>query len=288
MRLFLLACLTMTAFAANSLLNRAAIAGGTIDVASFATIRLIAGAVTLAVLCAVLRGGLHLGGPARKTGVLALLVYLYGFSAAYDALDAGIGALILFAMVQVTMFGFAVSRQEHIPPHRWVGTGLALAGLFGLLWPGEAATISLPHAAAMALAGVAWGVYSLAGKRSADALQATAANFVLAVPVGLGVLAGWAAIDPAVPSIGSLTGVGLAILAGAITSGLGYALWYTVLPSLSSTSAAVAQLSVPVIALIAGAMLLGETVSLRAAMSAATVLLGVALSLVPARAGRSG
>ena len=281
MRLFLLCSITMMAFAANSLLNRAALADGAIDATLFATIRLASGAGMLALLCWGLRGGLTLGGPARLTGVLALLVYMYGFSLAYNALDAGIGALILFAMVQVTMFGFAVLKGETVQTRRWVGAGLALIGLAALLWPDDTTPISLGHAMSMALAGVAWGAYSLAGKRAEDALQATAANFVLAVPFGLVFYLLWPASTSSADA--TYTGIALAVTAGAITSGMGYAMWYSVLPRLSASAAAVAQLSVPVLALLSGAVLLSEMVSLRAAISATVVLAGVALSLAPTR-----
>jgi len=285
MRLFLLCLATLMAFAANSLLNRAALAGGGIDAMQFATIRLIAGGVMLALLCGALRGGLTLRGPARVVGVLSLLVYMYGFSIAYNALDAGIGALILFALVQVTMFGFAVSSGETVQARRWVGAALALIGLAALLWPDGTARISLPHAASMALAGIAWGAYSLAGKRADDALQATAANFVLAVPLGLVFFLLWPAAGAPVEA--TAQGIALAITAGALTSGVGYAMWYSVLPKLSASAAAVAQLSVPVIALIAGALLLGEAVSLRAAVAAVIVLAGIALSLAPTRRAKN-
>ncbi|MEM6481714.1 MAG: DMT family transporter [Pseudomonadota bacterium] len=281
MRLFLLCLITMMAFAANSLLNRAALAGGGIDEALFATIRLASGGAMLAILCWGLRGNLTLRGPARTVGVLALLVYMYGFSLAYNSLDAGIGALMLFALVQVTMFGFAVLSGEGVPARRWIGAVMALAGLTALLWPNTATQISLPHAASMGLAGIAWGAYSLAGKRAGDALQATAANFVLATPFGLVLWMVWPAPVPAIDA--TISGIALALTAGAITSGLGYAMWYSVLPKLSASAASVAQLSVPVLALLSGAMLLGETISLRAAISTAIVLCGIALSLAPAR-----
>lgn len=281
MRLFLLCLMTMMAFASNSLLNRAALADGSIDATLFATVRLASGGVMLAALCWGLRGGLTLLGPARVTGVLALLVYMYGFSLAYNALDAGIGALILFAMVQVTMFGFAVLSGEPLSARRWIGAALAMAGLAALLWPGETMKVSLLHAASMAVAGIAWGAYSLAGKRADDALQATAANFVIAAPFGLIALL----LLPAqtTPIETSIEGLVLAIVAGAITSGVGYAMWYSVLPKLSASAAAVAQLSVPVLAMLSGAALLNEAISLRAAVSAATVLAGIALSLSPTR-----
>ncbi|HAW46319.1 MAG TPA: EamA family transporter, partial [Roseovarius sp.] len=230
MRLFLLTSLTMIAFAANSVLNRMALAGGSIDAASFGTIRLIAGAVMLGGLGIALRGGLRLGGAGRAIGVLALLVYIYGFSAAYTALDAGLGALILFGVVQITMFAGGLVAGEATPTRRWIGAALAFAGLIWLLWPGAGPQVSVLHGLSMAAAGVGWGLYSLAGRREPDALQATAANFILAAPLGL-------VVGFALPAGGSGThagteGIALAILSGAVTSGLGYALWYRVLPGL--------------------------------------------------------
>lgn len=277
MRLFLLTALTMVAFAANSILNRTALAGGHIDAVPFGAIRLVAGALMLAGLCVVLRGGLRLGGPARASGVLSLLVYMYGFSLAYTALDAGLGALILFGMVQITMFAAALLGHEPLPTRRWIGAGLAMSGLAWLMWPGAGTPVSPLHGALMALAGIGWGIYSLAGRKSKDALQATAANFVLAAPFG--VLA-WLAVPP-VADAAPLTmhGVALAIATGAVTSGLGYALWYTVLPALAASVAAVAQLTVPIIALLGGVLLLNESLTLPIVLSCALVLGGVALSI---------
>ena len=280
MRLFLLSSLTMLAFAANSVLNRMALAGGHIEAIPFGTIRLVAGAAMLAVLCFALRGGLRLGGPGRTVGVTALVTYIYGFSLAYDALDAGLGALILFGMVQLTMFTSAVLHRESVPPLRWAGALLALLGLGWLMWPGQVVQVSAGHAALMALAGVAWGVYSLAGRHADDALAATAANFVVAAPVGILALA----LLPASGSGGmSGTGLMLAVLSGAVTSGLGYALWYGVLPRLPASVAAVMQLTVPIIALLGGVLLLNEVITLRIALASALVLGGVALSVLPRR-----
>lgn len=279
MRLFLLTALTMVAFAANSILNRMALASGHIGVAEFGTIRLVAGAVMLAVLCAGLRGGLRFGGPARVTGVLSLLAYIYGFSLAYGALDAGLGALILFGVVQITMVAGGLVAHEPMPFRRWLGAGLALAGLGWMLWPGAVAQVSALHGAFMAAAGLGWGIYSLAGRKSGDALQATTANFVIAAPLGLGI--GLALpLDP-VPM--DMSGITLAVLSGAVTSGLGYALWYSVLPKLAASVAAVAQLTVPVIALAGGMLVLGETLTLQTLLASALVLGGVAVSVLPRR-----
>jgi len=278
MRLFMLTALTMTAFAANSVLNRMALAGGTIDAASFGSVRLIAGAVMLAALCIGLRGGLWFGGAGRVTGVIALLVYIYGFSAAYTALDAGLGALILFGVVQITMFAGGLIAGEPTPPRRWIGAALAFAGLAWLLWPGAGPQVSVLHGLSMAAAGAGWGVYSLTGRREADALQATAANFVLAAP--LGVLVGLALPAGAAGTHAGPEGLALAILAGAVTSGLGYALWYQVLPGLASAVAAVAQLTVPLLAVAGGMIFLGEALGVQTVLAGALVLGGVAVSVL--------
>lgn len=278
MRVFVLTALTMVAFAANSLLNRAALTGGGIDPVSFGTIRLWAGAATLVVLAWALRGRVVLGGPGRLAGVVGLVLYIYGFSAAYVALDAGLGALILFGTVQVTMFGGSLLGGERPPVLRWVGAALAFGGLAWLLWPGGGVSLSPAHGAAMVLAGAGWGVYSLAGRKAQDPLLATAANFLLAAPLGvlLGVVltAGPAAAAPEV------SGVVLALVSGAVTSGLGYALWYHVLPQLAGSVAAVAQLSVPVIAMAGGMVFLGEALTPEFAIAAVVVLGGVALSVL--------
>ena len=281
MRLILLTALTMMAFAANSVLNRLAVGSGRIGVAEFALVRLGAGAVTLLVFLALrrVRSGRAVwpGWRGRILGAVALLTYLFGFSVAYAALPAGAGALILFGTVQITMFAGAIAAGEGVPLRRWAGAGVAFCGLVLLLGPGREA-ISLPHAAAMVVAGLGWGVYSLAGRAQADALAATAWNFVLALPLGLCL----AAVLPwrvAVPATGA--GLALAVLSGAVTSGLGYALWYRVLPDLGAARAAVAQLTVPVIAAAGGFALLGEGLSLRFVVCAVLVLGGVGIAMLP-------
>ena len=193
MRLALLTLLTMIAFAANSVLNRLGVAGGQIGAAEFAAVRRLSGAgmlLALVGLRAALRGtAIWPGGRGRLVGPLSLLVYLFGFSWAYRSLPAGAGALILFGTVQITMFAGALLGREAVPGARWAGAGLAFSGLCLLLVPGGA-EVSLPHAAAMALAGAGWGVFSLSGRGQTDALGATAWNFGLALPLGLALAAG--------------------------------------------------------------------------------------------------
>jgi drug/metabolite transporter (DMT)-like permease len=276
MQLFLLTAVVMVAFAANSVLNRMAVGPGLIDPVSFAVLRLASGALVLAGLVLVRRvvsGGALLPGLAgRFGGVAGLLVYLFGFSFAYGALDAGTGALVLFGCVQITMFAGAVIAREAVPLTRWAGAAVALIGVLVLVRPQGSGGV-LPFVL-MAAAGVGWGIYSLAGRGQRDALAATAANFILALPVGLVLLV------LLHPPIGAAAGAGvwLALLSGAVTSGMGYALWYAIVPRLGAGRAAVAQLTVPVIAAAGGVALLHEPLRLGFIVAAVLVLGGVAMA----------
>ncbi len=277
MRLVLLTVLTMVAFAANSVLNRMALVDGGIDPASFGAIRLTAGVAMLWALAA-LGGQGHIHRHGNVCASAALFVYIFGFSFAYIALDAGVGALILFGMVQITMFAGALWGGERPPAERWLGACLAFGGLVWLLWPGSGVAISLVHAGFMTCAGISWGAYSLLGRVVSDPLRATAGNFLFAAPFGVAL----ALLMPG-DALGEVSahGVGLAILSGAVTSGLGYALWYRVLPHLAPTVSAVAQLTVPVIAMAGGVVFLAEPLSWAFIMPAFVVLSGVAVSVLP-------
>lgn len=288
MRLILTTALVMMAFAANSVLNRVAVGIGGMDPFGFALIRLMAGAamlVGLVGLRALVRGRpIWPGWQGRGAGVLGLLLYLVGFSMAYVDLDAGIGALILFGLVQITMFAGAVLTREPVPAARWFGAALAFAGLLVLVAPG-AEPVALWPAGSMALAGVGWGIFSLAGRDARDPLAATAANFGLALILALGmVVVAAVALPPAVEP-GRMTGhgIGLAIVSGAVTSGLGYALWYRVLPELGAARAGVAQLTVPVLAGLAGAIALAEPLGLRFGLASLLVLGGVGWAALAGR-----
>ncbi|MEJ6397640.1 DMT family transporter [Yoonia sp. 208BN28-4] len=275
MQLFLLTTLVMTAFAANSVLNRIGVATYGMDPLVFAVIRTGAGAAMLALLVVPRRTPrpvvLH---PKRIAGALALAIYMIGFSAAYLSLGAGLGALILFGVLQVVMFGWAVVERQKIAPLRWVGAAIALVGLAVLLWPAGDTAVPLLGSILMVAAGVAWAVYTLLGRGEADALGATAVNFGLCLPL--------VALALMLPLAGQINagGVATAVLAGAVTSGLGYALWYLVLPALPTVTAAVAQLSVPVIAVAAGVVFLGEALTTRLVIAGVLVLGGIAVSLL--------
>ena len=282
MKLFALTLLTMLAFAANSVLNRLALAGGLIDPASFAIIRLFSGALILG-LIVLLRSAAHpaLLSPRRWTSIAALLAYMLGFSFAYLSLDTGVGALILFGGVQITMFAGALVAKEHVPALKWVGALVAAGGLAWFLWPTQDTRIDPAGAALMGIAALGWGIYSLMGRGAKNATTETAANFAIAAPFSL------LALFATTPQVAPL-GILLACLSGMVMSGLGYALWYAILPRLASSTAAVAQLSVPVLAALGGIALLDEELTLRFVMAALVVLGGIGLSVVykPRRTSR--
>lgn len=265
------AVFALLCFAANSLLCRMALRQPHIDPASFTSIRLAAGAATLWLIGRARARRSGTGG--SWPSALALIAYAIAFSFAYLGLTAGTGALLLFGAVQVVMIATGFFAGERVVAGIVVGWVLAVAGLVLLLLPGVAAPPPM-DALCMLIAGAAWGVYSLRGRGSTNALGDTAGNFVRAVPVALLISALlWArrTADPA--------GLILAALSGSITSGLGYAAWYTALPRLGAIAAANAQLSVPVIAALAGVALFGEPITLRLAVSTVLVLGGTALAV---------
>lgn len=261
----------MFAFAANSLLCRLALGERLIDAGSFATVRTIAGALTLGLIL-VLRTSQPLGRPDWRA-VVALSLYMVFFSFAYLSLGAGTGALVLFGAVQLTMFTIALCSGERFPPLSIAGLLLAIAGLVYLVAPGVSAPDPL-GAMSMAVAGVAWGAYSLFGRSAGDPTQATARNFVFAVPLVAAASAAFAQ-DLNVTAAGAA----YAVASGALASGIGYVIWYSALRGLTATSAATVQLSVPVIAAIGGVLLLSEALTMRLAMASLATLGGVALVL---------
>lgn len=262
----------MLAFAANSLLCRLALQRGLIDPASFAGIRLVAGAITLAAIVR-LRSRRPAQFRADWLAAAMLFAYVAFFSYAYLTLPAGTGALILFGAVQMTMFSVGLRSGEAFGPLAWFGLALAVAGLIYLVAPGVAAPPPI-GAAMMASAGVAWGVYSLRGRGVTDPLAATAGNFVRAVPFVLA-LSLFGAADVHFDS----TGVALAIASGAVTSGMGYVIWYAALRRLSAIRAATVQLSVPLIAAFGGVALLSEAITVRLLAASVAILGGIALVL---------
>jgi drug/metabolite transporter (DMT)-like permease len=282
--------LALLAFAGNSLLARAALRSGAMDAASFTSVRLVSGAL---MLCALVYLQQKWGQNAASTASdaspsfrlktlpgdgwsgFSLFAYAALFSYAYLHMSAATGALLLFGAVQTTMIGWGVAQGERMRRLQWTGFVLALAGLTLLMLPGLAAP-GLLDSAAMLGAGVAWGAYSLLGKRklngNASPTAATAGNFVRAAPIAIAV-----SVLTIAQAHASTSGVLYAIASGALTSGLGYAIWYRVLPSLQATHAATLQLSVPVLAALGGVLLLGEAATWPLAVSGCAIMAGIGM-----------
>jgi drug/metabolite transporter (DMT)-like permease len=276
LRIVICTLLALVAFAGNSLLCRAALAHTRIDAASFTTVRLLSGT---AVLCCLvwLRGGVR-AGRGNWLSALALFAYAAGFSFSYLRLTAAAGALLLFGAVQTTMIGYGIWSGERLRWPQAAGLALACGGLIGLLLPGLSAP-PLIGALLMLGAGIAWGIYSLRGRRAADSLKVTAGNFTRTVPMALVlslVLASRTSLDP--------EGLAYAFLSGALTSGVGYAIWYTALPSLTSTTAATVQLSVPILAAVGGVFFLGESLTVRLLVASVAIIGGIALVVLARKA----
>jgi drug/metabolite transporter (DMT)-like permease len=274
-RLRLLSGLTLCCFAGNSLLARAALGAGAAGAASFTALRLISGAGVLWILS---RGRPPAGAEVGWPSALALFLYAAPFSWAYLHISAGMGALLLFGAVQATMVGAALAHGERLRAPTWAGMAVALAGLATLALPGAQAP-SPGAAAAMIVAGVAWGGYSIRGRGARDGISATADAFRRSAPLAAAI---WIAAILWAPRAALLTGRGalLAVASGAVASGLGYSMWNSVLPRLRPSTAAVLQLSVPALAASGGIILLGERPTARLVLGGAAILGGIALAII--------
>jgi predicted MPP superfamily phosphohydrolase/drug/metabolite transporter (DMT)-like permease len=276
-RAFLLTLITLFAFAGNSILARLALHDGSIDPVAFTAVRLASGALMLALIVLVRSRSLAPLASAKWQPAAALSVYALAFSLAYISLDAGTGALLLFAAVQATMIGAGIVRGDRPGPAEWAGIALALAGLGWLMAPGLTAP-PLAGALLMTLSGVCWGFYSLLGQGEADPVAATARNFVFSLPV-VAALSLFLVLSPAGFEGVTTRGFVIAALSGTITSGLGYVIWYTALRHLTTTIAAVVQLAVPIIAAAGGVALMGEVLTARLVSASVLILGGIYLTI---------
>ena len=299
-----LTVITLIAFAANSVLCRWALADNSIDPLSFSLIRIVSGAITLILIYwAVNRskqrtaGGQPLQSKEMKqsnwkgnpTSIGALLVYMFGFSYAYVALGAGLGALILFVMVQLTMVVAHLIQTKRMSLLEWLGCGIAISGLVLLLWPNDQQhTLDLKAVVLMMLAGIGWGCYTLAGRKVHDPLQATMINFSyagLACLVLLIVVIFSGAMSDALFMNNS--GVTYALLSGVFASAMGYTLWYQVVKKLSTLTASVAQLSVPIIATLGGVLFLSEPITLQFVIASGIIFVGIAAVILSPKVSNS-
>lgn len=269
LKVSLITMCALVAFAANSVLCRFALGVGAIDAAGFTCIRLVSGAATL-LLILILRTNVsftHSGG--SWLAGLMLFLYAISFSYAYLELDTGTGALILFGAVQITMICVSMIKGTKLLLVEWLGLAAAFLGLVYLVLPGVSAPSPIGFLL-MAIAGVAWGIYTLKGRGSENPLADTAFNFIRSIPLVMVVV-----IITFQDFQFTVNGALLAFVSGAITSGLGYTVWYAALRDLSTTQAAVAQLAVPIIAALGGVVFMAESITLRLGLSAIMVLGGI-------------
>lgn len=270
-RTLLLTAVAMLAFAGNSLLCRLALKTTQIDPATFTSLRLLSGALMLALLLRLRQRGFPVGG--SWYGAAALFIYAAAFSFAYVSLDAGTGALLLFGAVQISMLLWGWRQGERPSSASLAGLSLAFAGLLVLLLPGASAPALAPSLL-MLIAGAAWGAYSLLGRGNSDALAATTGNFLRCVPIAI-----LLSLVLMYSARWDMAGALYALASGALASGLGYAIWYKAISELKAIQAATVQLSVPIITALAGSLLLGEALTLRLSLSSLAVLGGIALVL---------
>lgn len=275
-KIILYTTFALVAFAFNSILCRLALRADEADAASFTSVRLISGAVALVLISYFFSKS----SPAQKgswPSAFFLFAYAACFSFAYINLTAGTGALILFGSVQLTMIAVALGRGEKPGALEWLGLVTAVGGLVYLVLPGLAAP-PLVSSALMATAGIAWGAYTLRGKGSADPLADTTGNFIRSVPMGIVVSVIF------IPRFElSNRGIILAVISGAVTSGIGYTVWYAALKHHTATRAAVLQLSVPLLTAVIGVLFLAETANLRLVIAGALILGGIALTILGRR-----
>jgi drug/metabolite transporter (DMT)-like permease len=272
LRIVTVTSLALLAFAGNSLLCRLALKLTNLDAASFTSIRLMAGAATLWFIVQTTRHGQE--GKGNWISAAALFVYAAGFSFAYTLLNTATGALLLFGAVQATMIGYGTWAGERLRPAQAAGLALAVIGLVALLFPGLSAP-PLKASFLMICAGIAWALYSLRGRGTGDPTKVTAGNFLRAVPMAIAL-----SLLTRQNFAYDTTGLCYAIASGAVTSGIGYAIWYTAIPTLKATNAATLQLSVPVLAAIGGVIFLGEHLTLRVVGASLAILGGIALVIL--------
>lgn len=279
MKATLFTIIALVAFAANSLLCRLALAQGYIDAWNFTVIRLLSGAVCLAIIMLLYTKQLNKKAQSSSSVIndigswrssVSLLIYALCFSIAYIELDTGMGALILFSAVQFTMIGWGIYKQERLTAVQWLAFIVAFVAFVYLMLPSQTAP-PVMAAVLMSISGVAWGIYSIRGKACVSPLRATTYNFIrslLVLPILI--VVGMSQLKNV-----RMEGVLLAIASGAIASGVGYSIWYVAMPLLKSTHAAIVQLCVPVLAAIAGAVFLSETLTVQFMLPSSIILLAV-------------
>lgn len=267
----------LVCFAFNSILCRLALGMDLMDAASFTAIRIVSGAVTLFIIYTFFGKRNAEAKQGNWVSAFCLFAYAVCFSFAYTKLTTGMGALILFSCVQATMIVYALVKGERPNILEWLGLIIAVAGLVYLVSPGLSAP-PVFSAMLMAIAGMAWGFYTLRGKGSTNPLGDTAGNFIRAVPFVLMTAAIFISQFHY-----SKRGILFAVLSGAIASGIGYTVWYAALKFHTATRAAILQLSVPILAAIGGILLLSETITMRLTLAGILILGGICAAILGRR-----
>lgn len=277
LRIILITLLSLSAFAANSLITRFALEKTAIDEASFTMLRILSGALFLWLYLTFKKNN-----QVYKAGTwlaaLSLFIYAVSFTYGYGLIAAGTGALLLFGSVQITMTIAGYREGERLNAIQLIGFVLALAGLVILMLPGISAP-SFIGAFLMCVSGVAWSIYTLQGRGKTNPAASTAGNFIKAAPMAILL---WLIVYLSTNNTINLANIGVvyALLSGIVTSGIGYIIWYSVLPELKATQAAIVQLSVPLLVTLAGALLLNETITIRVVFASMTILIGTILVLI--------
>ena len=277
MKLIATLIITLLFFSSNSLLNKAALSSGLMDPFSFTMIRLLSGSIMLIIII-YFKEKISFNPQKNWLSSFMLFLYAISFSYAYLSLDAGIGALILFAMVQITLIVFALIYKEKLNFKKLIGLIISLAGLVYLLYPKDSFQLSLFHSFLMLLAGCAWGIYTILGKNSKNAILHTADNFTKAL---IYIILFYVIFMNHIQL--NERGVILAIISGSITSALGYSLWYSLLPKLSIITSGSLQLLVPPISIFLSAIFLGETISITLVLSTIVILGGILITIIPSK-----
>ncbi len=276
LRIILITLLSLSAFAANSLITRFALEETAIDEASFIMLRVVSGALFLWLFLAIKKDKKIVQG-GTWFAAFALFIYAVSFTYGYGLIAAGTGALLLFGSVQITMTVAGYREGERLNVIQLVGFVLALAGLVILMLPGISAP-SFMGAFLMCISGIAWSIYTLQGRGASSPAASTAGNFIKAAPMAILL---WLIVYLSTNNTIDLANIGViyALLSGIVTSGIGYIIWYSVLPELKATQAAIVQLSVPLLVTLAGALLLNEAITLRIIIASMTILIGTILVL---------
>jgi len=274
MKIVLYTALALLAFAGNSILCRLALGENAIDAASFTAIRMLSGIVVLAIIIQMVQPRSKVTSRGSWRASFMLFLYAVTFSYAYVSLETGVGALILFGSVQITMILTGLLSGNKLQLFEWVGIIVAFSGFVYLVMPGVTAP-SLIGFILMSIAGIAWSCYTLAGKGSVNSLGDTYFNFLRTFPFVIILV-----LVTVQYSTISLEGILLAVLSGGIASGVGYTIWYSALRGLSTIQAAVVQLLVPVFAAVGGIIFAGEVLSLRFVLSSVVILGGVSMVII--------